>query len=62
MGYEIAPGDNAPRYLILARDGKYEGEATEVLQSMSSELIQTSYQSPWQNGVAEAAVENCWIR
>jgi putative transposase len=36
MGYEIAPGDNAPRYLILARDGKYEGEATEVLQSMSS--------------------------
>jgi putative transposase len=54
-------GDNAPRYLILDRDGKYEGEATEVLQSMSSELIQASYQSPWQNGVAERWVGS-WRR
>ena len=62
---EAFPENTAPRYLILGRDRKYEGEATEVLQSMSSELIRTSYQSPWQNGVAERwvgyAAENCWI-
>ncbi len=56
---EAFPEDTAPRYLILNRDRKYEGEVTEVLQSMSSELIQTSYQSPWQNGVAERWVGSC---
>jgi transposase InsO family protein len=56
---EAFPEDTAPRYLILDRDRKYEGEATEVLQSMSSELIRTSYQSPWQNGVAERWVGSC---
>ena len=47
---EAFPEDTAPRYLILDRDKKYDGEATEVLHSLSSELIRTSYQSPWQNG------------
>ena len=56
---EAFPEDTAPRYLILDRDRKYEGEATEVLQSMSSEMIRTSYQSPWQNGVAERWVGSC---
>jgi putative transposase len=56
---EAFPEDNAPRYLILDRDRKYEGEATEVLQSINSELIRTSYQSPWQNGVAERWVGSC---
>ena len=50
---EAFPEDTAPRYLILDRDRKYEGEAAEVLRSLSSELIGTAYQSPWQNGVAE---------
>jgi len=53
------PDDTAPRYLILDRDRKYEGEAREVLHSLSSELIRTSYQSPWQNGVAERWVGSC---
>jgi putative transposase len=47
---EVYPDDTAPRYLILDRDRKYEGEATEVLQSLRSELVRISYQSPWQNG------------
>ncbi len=56
---EAFPDDTAPCYLILDRDRKYEGEVTEVLQSMNSELIQTSYQSRWQNGVAERWVGSC---
>ncbi len=32
---EAFPEDTAPRYLILDRDRKYEGEATEVLESLS---------------------------
>jgi putative transposase len=56
---EAFPEDTAPRYLILDRDGKYAGEATEALQALSSELIRTSYQSPWQNGVAERWVGSC---
>jgi putative transposase len=43
---EAFPEDTAPRYLILDRDSKYEGEATEVLRSLRSELVRTSYQSP----------------
>jgi len=37
----------------------YEGEATEVLQSLSSKLIRTAYRSPSQNGVAERWVGSC---
>src|SRR5262249_5954349 len=56
---EAFPDDSAPRYLILHRDRTYEGEAAEVRQSLSSELIRTAYQSPWQNGVAERWVGSC---
>jgi len=56
---EAFPDDTAPRYLILDRDRKYKGAATEVLRSMNSELIRTAYQSPWQNGVAERWVGSC---
>jgi transposase InsO family protein len=56
---EAFPEDTAPRYLILDRDRKYKGEATEVLESLSGELIRTAYQSPWQNGVAERWVGSC---
>jgi putative transposase len=38
---------------------KYAGEATEVLRSLSHELMRTAYQSPWQNGVAERWVGSC---
>ncbi len=56
---EAFPEDTAPRYLILDRDRKYQGEATEVLESLSSELIRTAYRSPWQNGVVERWVGSC---
>jgi putative transposase len=56
---EAFPHDTAPRYLILDRDRKYDGEATKVLHSLSNELIRTCYQSPWQNGVAERWVGSC---
>ena len=56
---EAFPDASAPRYLILDRDRKYEGEASEVLRSLSCDLIQTAYQSPWQNGVAERWVGSC---
>ncbi len=45
--------DSAPRYLLLDRDTKYEGAATEVLKCMGSKLIRAAYRSPWQNGAAE---------
>jgi hypothetical protein len=56
---EAFPEDTAPQYLILDRDSKYEGEATEMLKSLGSKLIRTAYQSPWQNGVAEGWVGSC---
>ena len=63
---EAFPEDTAPRYLILDRDSKSAGEATEALQSMNSELIRTSYQSPGRMGLPKdgwrVAAENCWIR
>jgi len=56
---EAFPEATAPRHLILDRDGKYEGEASEVLRSLSCDLIRTAYQSPWQNGLAERWVGSC---
>jgi hypothetical protein len=56
---EAFPDDTAPRYLILDRDRKNEGEAAEVLRSLGRELIRAAYQSPWQNGVAERWVGSC---
>jgi putative transposase len=56
---EAFPDDSAPRYLILDRDRKYEGEATEMLRVLGSKLIRTAYRSPWQNGIAERWVGSC---
>jgi len=44
---EAFPDDTAPGYLILDRDRKYEGEATEVLESLSSELILSKSLAEW---------------
>jgi putative transposase len=52
---EALPEDSAPRYLILDRDRRYQGEATEMLRYLGSQLIRTAYRSPWQNGITE-----CW--
>jgi putative transposase len=53
------PFDSAPRWLIFDRDAKYGLEVPVAIRSMKISAVQTSYQSPWQNGVAERWVESC---
>src|SRR5271163_3053583 len=53
------PFDSAPRFLIFDRDAKYGLEVPAAVGSMRIDPIQTSFQSPWQNGVAERWVESC---
>jgi putative transposase len=53
------PFDAALRFLILDRDAKYGLEVPIAVQSMNIDPVQTSYQSPWQNGIAERWVESC---
>ena len=61
---EAFPEETAPRYLILDRDRKYSGEATEILKHLDSRLVRTGFRNPWQNGIAErwsgAVAGNCW--
>ena len=45
--------------LIFDRDAKYGLEVPLAIRYMKVTAIQTSYQSPWQNGVAERWVESC---
>jgi len=56
---EAFPEETAPKYLILDRDKKLGGDVPEMLNSLGSRLLRTSYRSPWQNGVAERWVESC---
>ena len=53
------PFDSVPRFLICERDAKYGLEVPVAARSMKIQTVQTSYQSPWQNGVAERWVESC---
>jgi transposase InsO family protein len=56
---EAFPFGSAPRFLIFDRDGKYGLEAPAAVRSLSMSPIRTSFESPWQNGVAERWVESC---
>jgi putative transposase len=53
------PFDSGPRFLIFDRDAKYGSEVPIAIRSMKIDPVQTSYQSPWQNGVAERWVQSC---
>lgn len=53
------PFDSASRFLIFDRDAKYGLEVPIGIRSMNIDPVQTSYQSPWQNGVAERWVKSC---
>jgi putative transposase len=53
------PFDTAPRFLIFDRDAKYGLEVPAAMRSMKIDPVQTSFQSPCQNGVAERWVESC---
>ena len=56
---EAFPYKTAPPFLICDHDAKYGLEVPAAIQSMSITCIQTSIQSPWQNGVAERWVGSC---
>jgi transposase InsO family protein len=56
---EAFPFDLAPQFLIFDRDAKYGLEVPVAVRSMKMSPVQTSFASPWQNGVAERWVESC---
>jgi len=56
---ETFPFELAPRFLIFDRDGKYGVEVPAAVRSLKIRPVRTSFESPWQNGVAERWVESC---
>jgi transposase InsO family protein len=56
---EAFPFGSAPRFLIFDRDRKYGVEVPAAVRSLGIETMQTSFESPWQNGVAERWIEGC---
>src|ERR1700730_4857568 len=56
---EAFPFESAPRFLIFDRDGKYGTEVPATVRSMRIRCVRTSFQSPWQNGIAERWIESC---
>jgi len=57
--HEAFPYLPKARYVILDRDGKYGLEIPRTVRDMGMEPLHTSWQSPWQNGVAERWVGSC---
>jgi len=56
---EAFPCGSAPRFLLFDRDGKYGFEVSAAIRSLRITPVRTSFESPWQNGVAERWVERC---
>jgi putative transposase len=56
---EAFPYESTPRFLIFDHDAKYGFEVPAAIRSMKIACMQTSIQSPWQNGVAERWVGSC---
>jgi len=56
---EAFPFGSAPRFLIFDRDSKYGVEVPAAVRSLKIRPVRTSFESPWQNGVAERWVESC---
>jgi hypothetical protein len=56
---EAFPYDSAPRYLIFDRASNFNEEVVEAIGSFGIQPKRTSFQSPWQKGVAERWVGNC---
>jgi hypothetical protein len=49
---EAFPFGSVPRFLIFDRDAKYGLEVPVAVRSLSICPVQTSFESPWQNGIA----------
>ena len=56
---EAFPYNSAPKYLIFDHDANFNEDVIETVKSFGIEPKRTSFQSPWQNGVAERWVGNC---
>jgi len=56
---EAFPFKALHKYLILDRDKKFGLDVIAAIRAMGSRPKRTSFQSPWQNGVAERWVESC---
>src|SRR6202521_5352206 len=56
---EAFPYETAPRFLIFDRDAKYGTEVPAAIRSMKIKCVRTSFESPWQNGIAERWVQSC---
>jgi transposase InsO family protein len=56
---EAFPYDSAPRYLIFDRGANFNDEVVELIKNFGIEPKRTSFQSPWQNGVAERFIGSC---
>ena len=56
---EAFPFGSAPRFVIFDRDAKYGVEVSAAVRSLSVSPVRTSFESPWQNGVAERWVGSC---
>ena len=56
---EAFPFESAPRFVIFDRDAKYGLEVPAAVRSLRANPVRTSFESPWQNGVAERWVGSC---
>jgi hypothetical protein len=53
------PFESAFRFLIFDQDARYGREVPVAVRSLRMSPVRTSFESPWQNGVAERWVESC---
>jgi putative transposase len=56
---EAFPFGSAARFLIFDRDSEYGLEVPTAVRSLRMIRMRTSFESPWQNGVAERWVASC---
>jgi putative transposase len=56
---EAFPFESAPRFLIFDRDSKHGLEVPIAVRFLKIDPVRTSFESPWQKGVAERWVESC---
>lgn len=56
---EAFPFDSVSQFLIFDRDSKYGWEVSTAVRSLNIRPVRTSFESPWQNGVAERCAESC---
>ncbi len=48
------PFTSAPKYLIFDRGSNFSAKVKQFIKDLGTEPVQTSYRSPWQNGIAIA--------